>query len=201
MPATEAETLADEQMLTSYELAYHVLPTVAEGEVTTVRDRIAAAITAASGVIQVEETPERIDLAYEIIKPIEGKNRRFTSAYFGWIRFTASADVVSAITDAVTTDKAVLRHLLIRLTKAEEALPFYYHEALANERQVQDVDVAEIEADIDPNVESEAVDTADVDDETAVESAGTDAVSEVTDSNATSEVEGAAEADSSTTAK
>ena len=39
MPATEVNT-ASEQDLTSYEFAFHILPTVAEGEVTNVFDKL-----------------------------------------------------------------------------------------------------------------------------------------------------------------
>ena len=176
MPATEVMPAADEQEFASYELAYHVLPTVAEGEVSTVRDRLAAAIEDAGGTVGIEEMPERVELAYEIIKHLEGKNRRFTSAYFGWVRFTATPEAIAAITEAVTNDKAVLRHLLIRLSKAEEALPFYFHEAMANERKVSDVDGgAAVESDIDPNTDAEEADTSDVDDDATAASTETDA--------------------------
>ena len=175
MPATEAAVDLDEQELASYELAYHVLPTVAEGEVSDVRDRIAAAITGAGGTLGEEETPQRIDLAYEIIKPVEGKNRRFTSAYFGWVRFTAVPNIVDSIAENVTADKAVLRHLLIRLTKTEELEPFYLHEALAAERTITNVDAEEVPADIDPNADADTTaDTDDIAEDTSVASTGTD---------------------------
>ena len=187
MPATEA-VVADELELASYELAYHVLPTVAEGEVSTIRDVIAAAITGVAGTIDEEEAPQRVDLAYEIIKPVEGKNRRFTSAYFGWVRFTVAPEAIGEIAEAVSTNKQILRHLVIRLTKAELEHPFFYHEAMAAERQVSDVEVAdEIEADIDPNAEvaDETVDVSDVTTDAKVESTGTDTAEE----NPTAETE------------
>lgn len=182
MPATEA-VVADEQELVSYELAYHVLPTVAEGEVSTIRDAVIAVIEQAGGTLGVEEMPQRIDLAYEIIKPVEGKNRRFTSAHFGWVRFTVTPEVIGTIAEEVTVNKQILRHLIIRLTKAEAEHPFFYHEAMAAERQVSDVEVSEaVEVDIDPNAEAvdETVDTTDVEPDTTVQSTGTDTVDEDT---------------------
>ncbi len=178
MPATEAQPALDEREVVSYELAYHVLPTVAEGEVNDVRDQIAAVITQVEGVIGVEEAPQRFDLAYEITKYLEGKYRRFRSAYFGWIRFTAEPAVVAQIDESLKGNKAILRHLIIRLTKQEEAHPFYFHVALAKEKQVRDVDVealAEEVSDIDPNQDTnEEVDTSDLADDTTAKTTGAD---------------------------
>lgn len=136
MPAAEA---VDRN---SYELAFHVLPTVAEGEVSGVFDAVKALITTNGGELFDEESPERFDLAYEIIKPIEGKNRKFTSAYFGWVRFTAEAEVIAILTEELETNTNLLRHLLIKLTKVEEANPFRFHEAMAAEKTVSTVDEA-----------------------------------------------------------
>ncbi len=133
MPAAEAVG-GDEREFSSYELAFHVLPTVAEGEVSAVFDRIKAAITTTGGQITNEETPLRFDLAYEIVKFLEGRNRKFSSAYFGWIRFTAEADKIAEITEAVEGTKEILRHLLTRLTKTEEANPFFFHPAIADRK-------------------------------------------------------------------
>lgn len=189
MPATEAAT-SDEQMFNSYELAYHVLPTVAEGEVATVRDTILKQIEDAGGTVTVEETPQRFDLAYEIVKYLEGKNRRFSSAYFGWIRFTATSEVAPVVDEALKQENKVLRHLLIKLTKQEEDSPFFFHEALQQEQQVTTVE--EEEVDIDPNKSTEEeVDTQDVSDDTEVtvatsESSTTDKAGE--DEEATKQV-------------
>jgi ribosomal protein S6 len=141
MPAAEA-TGGSELDLMSYELAFHVLPTVAEGEVAAVFDRIKAAIVAAGGQITNEEAPLRFDLAYEIVKFLEGRNRKFGSAYFGWVRFTAEAAKIAEITEAVEGTKEILRHLLTRLTKTEEAHPFFFHPAIAD-RKVETIVIEE----------------------------------------------------------
>jgi ribosomal protein S6 len=133
MPAVEA-SLGDERELMSYELAFHVLPTIAEGEVQTVFTNLKNAISKAGGNITSEEAPARFDLAYEIVKFLEGRNRKFGSAYFGWVRFTVTADKIAEITEAVEGTKEILRHLLIKLTKVEEANPFYFHPAIADRK-------------------------------------------------------------------
>ena len=113
-----------------YELAFHVLPTVAEGEVSDVFTSLKTAIEKAGGTITTEEAPARFELAYEIIKLLEGRYRKFTSAYFGWVRFTLEPAQLEAVTEAVEGTPQLLRHMVIRLTKAEEANPFMFHEAL-----------------------------------------------------------------------
>ena len=139
VPAAEAEGVAIDER-NSYELAFHVLPTVAEGEVPTVFEAIKADITKLGGELFDEEAPQRFDLAYEIVKHLEGKNRRFTSAYFGWVRFKAASDSAEHVLEAMESNQQILRHLLIKLTKVEEEHPFRFHEALAAEKVVTDVD-------------------------------------------------------------
>lgn len=156
MPTTDAVASAPalDDELASYELAFHILPTVVEGEVADVVASLKDAITAAGGTVTDEEVPERIELAYEVIKYVEGKHRRFHSAYFGWVRFTATPDAIAAITEAVESNTSVLRHLLIRLTALEEANPFWYHEAQREVAQVTNIDEADMDTEADAPSES-----------------------------------------------
>ena len=139
MPAAEVSTAITEDVH-SYELAFHVLPTVAEGEVPSVFEALKALITKAGGELFDEEAPERFDLAYEIEKHMEGKNRKFTSAYFGWVRFKVSPEAIASLIEEVEGDVNILRHLLLKLTKVEEANPFRFHEALASQKMVTTVE-------------------------------------------------------------
>lgn len=129
--------------VSSYELAFHVLPTVAEGEVATVFEGLKKLITKHGGEVTLEESPVRFDLAYEIVKYLEGRNRKFSSAYFGWVRFTMNPAEVDEINKTLTGDKQILRHLLVKLTKSEEAHPFMFHEALAKDEKVKTIDLDE----------------------------------------------------------
>lgn len=131
MPAAEAVG-GEERELQSYELAFHVLPTVAEGEVKGVFDTIKAHITKLGGTLAEEEAPARFDLAYDIVKFLEGRNRKFSSAYFGWVRFEFEASKIAEITEMMDGSKDILRHILIRLTKVEAEHPFYFHPAIAD---------------------------------------------------------------------
>ena len=143
-----------------YELAFHVLPTVAEGEVADVFASLKSVIEKAGGTVTTEEAPKRFDLAYEIIKYLEGRNRKFTSAYFGWIRFTLEPTQLEEIMEAVEGTNQLLRHLLIRLTKMEEANPFMFHEALEESQVAVEVDEEVKEDQVDEEVVAEKADDA-----------------------------------------
>ncbi len=158
LPTTEAVAVESERELASYELAYHVLPTVAEGEVASVTTELKSFITKAGGQIFDEEAAERFELAYEIEKYLEGKYRRFGSAYFGWVRFHLDPAALAAVTEEVESHKSILRTLVIRLTKAEEANPFRFHPAIAESR-VKNINTDELDAEV---VEGEEVDVAEV---------------------------------------
>ena len=141
MPAVEAGEGAGERERASYELAFHVLPTIAEGEVPAVFQKVKDIVTKRGGEITVEEAPARFDLAYEIVKHLEGRNRKFSSAYFGWVRFSAEPESVLKIAHDIEGVKDLLRHLIIKLNKVEEENPFYFHEALSSQRKVENINI------------------------------------------------------------
>jgi ribosomal protein S6 len=151
MPAVEAEVVGTEREPVAYELAFHILPTVAEGEVESVYNALKQHITQAGGTIFDTEAPERFDLAYGVVKYLEGRNRSFTSAYFGWIRFHLTPAALEGLTENIEATKELLRYLLIRLTKEEEQAPFRFHEALAETRVktiVVDEEVAAVDGEV-----------------------------------------------------
>lgn len=157
-----------------YELAFHVLPTVAEGEVADVFAALKSAIEAAGGTTTVEEAPARFDLAYEVVKYLEGRNRKFTSAYFGWVRFTLEPTKLADITEVLEGESRLLRHLLIRLTKTEEANPFMFHEALAQNK----VETIELDAEEEEEADEAKEETEDTADEATTDD-GEEAAKEV----------------------
>jgi ribosomal protein S6 len=151
MPAVEAIN-TEELELGSYELAFHVLPTVAEGEVLNVFESLKNNIKKAGGEIIEEETPQRFDLAYDIDKYLEGKNRKFSSAYFGWVRFSLTSAQVAELTESIEATKELLRYLLIKLTKVEEQNSFQFHESIVSNK-VQTI----AEEDVSGEVKEEVV--------------------------------------------
>lgn len=159
MPAAEAAVTNDKDII-SYEFAFHILPTVAEGEVKEVVEKIKAQITKAGGEIFDQEEAKRFDLAYEIEKYLEGRNRKFSSAYFGWIRFHLYAAQLEHLTEEIDTNKELLRYLLVKLTKVEEANPFRFHDSISD-RKVRTIDAEEVTDEVSEGDTDEAVVVAD----------------------------------------
>lgn len=168
MPAVEVEDVdmeseeMDSPEIQSYELAFHVLPTIAEGEVSSVFEAIKDVIKKEGGEIFDEEAPERFELAYEVVRHLEGKNRGFKSAYFGWIRFKATGAGAVTVNTEIDHNNSILRHLLIKLTRVEEEHPFRFHDAIRDQRPVVNIEESEavvaVLEDIETEKESEAVD-------------------------------------------
>lgn len=178
MPVAEA-TDVEVAEANHYEFAFHVLPTVAEGEVSAVFDSIKAEITKAGGELTNEEAPKRIELAYEIVRSVDGKNRKFGSAYFGWTHFKLAADALGELTQELEAKNEILRSLMIKLTRVEEENPFFYHEALADQSQVTTIEetpVAEVEA--APKAEETEAETEEKTEEAPAEEATEEAKSE-----------------------
>lgn len=153
MPAAEVNTGAYTDEVSSYEFAFHILPTVAEGEVPETLSQIKAHITNCGGEIFDEEQPERIDLVYPVVKHLEGKNRRFNSSYFGWVRFRLQGEKLEALQEELRSESQILRFLLVKLTKVEEAHPFRFHE---HRKSVKMVEVIDEEASVREHTQVEA---------------------------------------------
>lgn len=126
MPAVEAT--ADSALLErmEYEFAFHLLPTVADGEVEGVVNDLKKLIGAHGGEIFDEEAPQRFTLAYEIRKSVEGRSSRFVNSWFGWVRFTLYASELAKITEEIDHRSDVLRYLIVRLTRAEKENPYRF---------------------------------------------------------------------------
>ena len=124
IPAIEVpeEGVADEAA--HYECAFHILPTIADEEVPGVVEGLKALVTRSGGTITDEEISERYDLSYEITRQIEGANKRFNAAHFGWIRFTLAPAAVPALTEELKARPEILRYIVIRLTREEAQKPF-----------------------------------------------------------------------------
>lgn len=122
VPAVEAQE-GDALEATSYECAFHLLPTVADGEVARVFDGLKGLIAQHGGEVFDEEMPQRFTLAYEIRRVAEGRSQRYTNSWFGWVRFTLKGAEVARLEEELKHEGQVLRYLLIKLTRAEMENP------------------------------------------------------------------------------
>ncbi len=97
-----------------YELGYHLVPTLSEEQIPAASGAVRGMIERISKDIIAEESPVFIDLAYQVIKTINHKNKRFDDAYFGFIKFEASPEDIAKLEVELKKDENVLRYLVIK---------------------------------------------------------------------------------------
>jgi ribosomal protein S6 len=138
MPVTEVNGV-DPELVSHYEFAFHILPTVAEEEVPRVFGDIKTLIDQAGGTIMSEEAPQRFDLAYEVLKSVEGRNLRYTHTYFGWVRFTLEREKLEHLKVEIEHMDSIVRFLLIKLTRAEVLHPVKFFEQKRRAKKGEEV--------------------------------------------------------------
>src|ERR1035437_2325699 len=105
-----------------YEIGYLILPSIPEekvsGEISLIKDIL---IKHKAEVIADESATLR-PLAYTMVKKIGITNRRFDSAYFGWIKFEAAPVEVRLIEKEVKEVESILRLLIINTVREHTLL-------------------------------------------------------------------------------
>lgn len=97
-----------------YELGYHLVPTLSAEQIPGASGAVRGMIERISKGIIAEELPVFIDLAYQIVKTIDHKNKRFDDAYFGWIKFEVSPAGIAELEEGLKKDENVLRYLIVK---------------------------------------------------------------------------------------
>lgn len=150
--ATEAQGDEQADEAAHYECAFHVLPTVAEAEVPGVAERMKDAVVRRGGSITDEESPEIYDLAYGVGKRIDGVNRKFDAAYFGWVRFLLAPAALADLHEALAHMPELLRYLVVRLTRQEVKHPF---SLFAMRRAADEMSAERAQKDADEHAETD----------------------------------------------
>jgi len=107
-----------------YELGYHLLPTLAEDEISKEVDTFKNLIKKNNGSFISEEAPKLTHLAYTMVKKQEGKNVKFTTSFFGWMKFETTPMSIIELKDEIYINKNVLRFLIIKTVR--EYTPLQY---------------------------------------------------------------------------
>ena len=123
MPAVEVTSDDAHDERDQYEFAFHLLPTVADGEVEKVVSDLKSIITTHGGTIFDEEFPQRFTLAYEVRKSVEGRPGRFSNSWLGWVRFLLAREELEKVTEEIGHRTEVLRQLTVRLAREEVEKP------------------------------------------------------------------------------
>ncbi len=111
--STEKDTNERQEGVRVYELGFHFVPTLSEDQVEVQFSHLKSLIEKKGGTFIAEGTPEMIDLAYEISKTVKAEKKRYTEAYFGWVKFELNAEEIPAFEKDVKAFEPILRYLLI----------------------------------------------------------------------------------------
>ncbi|GIW68564.1 MAG: hypothetical protein KatS3mg100_058 [Candidatus Parcubacteria bacterium] len=111
----------DEGRRTTYEVGYHLVPTL-DDEARALRVKeIKELIASHGGEVLFEGEPVPIALAYTMRKPVGGGGRyvKYDHAFFGWVKFSASPEGASAIKEALRSFGDIIRFILIKTIPAD----------------------------------------------------------------------------------
>lgn len=101
-----------------YELGYLLVPTLAQEDVPQIYGDLKELIAATfHGEIIADEMPKMINLAYPMQKVISNARSKFSTAYFGWIKFTMDAKQVLELKRQLDLDPKIIRFLILKTVK------------------------------------------------------------------------------------
>lgn len=106
-----------------YEVGYHMVPTIAEEnlgeEVTILKDMLAE--NGANFIS--DEYPRLMELAYEMTRSIANKKQKFTTGYFGWVKFECTPEEAKTIKELLDKNEKLVRYLLIKTVRENTMSP------------------------------------------------------------------------------
>jgi ribosomal protein S6 len=146
-----------------YELGYHFLPTLSEDEVSKAVTALKGELSKINAEVIAEAHPSMMTLAYEIGKDIENKNRKFSTAYFGWIKFEVETSEIEAFKELNEKNPNILRFIIVKTVRENTlATPKLAHKGVGRRNSSEVVegapmDAVEVDKKIDEMVEEEVI--------------------------------------------
>jgi len=110
---TEIETANAQEITRLYELGINFVPSL-DDTIEAAFEKAKGVITNSGGSITAESKPALIQLAYTMVKNIDSKNKKYDTAYFGWIKFTGAPELVADVKEALDVNLDILRYMIIK---------------------------------------------------------------------------------------
>jgi ribosomal protein S6 len=107
----------------AYELGYIMVPTIPETEISAKVEELKAVVTNLGGTINSSGAPEFIDLAYVMEKNVASKKMKWSTGYFGWMKFEAAPEALEALKKVLDGNTELIRYILIK-THLENSVVF-----------------------------------------------------------------------------
>lgn len=119
-------TEEEDQLVASkgvYEVGYHLVSTIPEEnlgeEVTLLKDLLSD-----NGAIFIsDEYPKLIELAYEMTRSVLNKKQKFTTGYFGWVKFECTSAEAKVIKELLDKNERLIRYLLVKTVRESTISP------------------------------------------------------------------------------
>ena len=106
-----------------YEVSFNIVPTLSEEAMAAEFGNLKETLLKLSGFVISEQYPKPISLAYIMEKVIANKNTKFSSAYFGWVKFEAPVSVVEELKRILDRNENIIRHLIIKTVRENTLAP------------------------------------------------------------------------------
>jgi len=100
-----------------YEVAFHIVPTVSPENLPVEFDAVKTILGKGGAEIISEEFPKLRPLAYTMIKAVGAARHRCDSAYFGWVKFEGTSDIVAELNKVLGASEKILRHLVVKTVR------------------------------------------------------------------------------------
>lgn len=112
-----------ESKMSVYEIGYILVPTIAEENVGSAVTALKDMLSANGASFISDEYPKMMELAYQMERDIENKKTKFTTGYFGWVKFEIPASAIGAVKDLMDKNESVIRFLLVKTVRESTLAP------------------------------------------------------------------------------
>ena len=100
-----------------YEVGYLLVPTISEEDLSVHYGNLKELVASTGGDVVSDEMPKMIDLAYPMFKTLQNVRNKFTSAYFGWVKFSMDPEKTLDLKKKLDLDPSIIRFLMIKTVK------------------------------------------------------------------------------------
>ena len=94
-----------------------MVPTIPEENVAGLYGDLKELISSLGGSVISDEMPKLIELAYPMLHVVQNVRNKFSSAYFGWLKFNMEAEKVLELKKKVDLNPNIIRSLIIKTVK------------------------------------------------------------------------------------
>lgn len=109
-----------------YELGFLVSPLIEAERLPAVFGDLRELILSSGGYVISDEMPRPVNLAYTMEKVISNVRRKFSTAYFGWVKFNMSREKVLQLKKSLDLNLDFIRFLIFKTVKENTFVPKRY---------------------------------------------------------------------------